>query len=369
MSNNIIIGDVILKEVKDYKYLGIKICNSGSFQIAREHLYKVSMKAMGNLKKCFDTSLMSIKSALYLFDSLIEPILLYGCEVTNFIHITESLKRNNYSYMEKMLNWPQERVHINFCRFLLGVNNKTTKIAVLSELGRYPLYIKAFKQMWKYIVRCENEKEGSLLYNAYHESKNIESGLSWVNSFNYILKKSGLSDDDHFGGFSIKTIDELFKSSYRQYWKEKIFDDSRKENYGNKLRTYRKFKIVYELEPFLKTIKNSEHCKQLCRLRISNHSLMIEKGRHMRLLVEDRLCKVCKVIEDEQHFISDCKINQNLRKSLFKFLSTKSKHFFNLTSEQKLIFMMSVSDEESIIKISNFVYNSFKIRENMYEGA
>ena len=45
--------------------------------------------------------------------------------------------------------------------------------------------------------------------------------------------------------------------------------------------------------------------KQTVKFRISDHSLMIEKGRHHRMLREDRICKQCDIgcIEDELNSI------------------------------------------------------------------
>jgi hypothetical protein len=38
-------------------------------------------------------------------------------------------------------NMKQENVHIKFCKFSLGVGKRTTNIAVLGEMGRYPLLL------------------------------------------------------------------------------------------------------------------------------------------------------------------------------------------------------------------------------------
>jgi hypothetical protein len=39
------------------------------------------------------------------------------------------------------LSMKQENVHIKFCKFSLGVGKRTTNIAVLGELGRYPFLL------------------------------------------------------------------------------------------------------------------------------------------------------------------------------------------------------------------------------------
>lgn len=36
-------------------------------------------------------------------------------------------------------NLPCERIHLKFCKYLIGVHSKSTNFLVLSELGRFPL--------------------------------------------------------------------------------------------------------------------------------------------------------------------------------------------------------------------------------------
>jgi hypothetical protein len=48
--------------------------------------------------------------------------------------------------------------------------------------------------------------------------------------------------------------------------------------------------------------------RELTKLRLSSHSLLIEKGRYFRPKIkrENRLCSQCNQIEDEQHFLIHC---------------------------------------------------------------
>jgi hypothetical protein len=53
--------------------------------------------------------------------------------------------------------------------------------------------------------------------------------------------------------------------------------------------------------------------------------------------VSRRLCKNCGVIEDEAHFILKCKVNQNLRESLFNNIELDNEILFlNFSDEQIL---------------------------------
>jgi hypothetical protein len=87
-------------------------------------------------------SAASIKANLHLFDHSMKPIVLYGSEIwgmlkTNSaackeaaINISEKIYQNNVA----------DKINLKFCKFTLGVNRKSSNIAVLSELGRFPLY-------------------------------------------------------------------------------------------------------------------------------------------------------------------------------------------------------------------------------------
>jgi hypothetical protein len=54
-------------------------------------------------------------------------------------------------------------------------------------------------------------------------------------------------------------------------------------------------------------MKNDEQRIVLSKLRISNHDLEIERGRHRELQAKERICKLClKEVEDEIHFLLKC---------------------------------------------------------------
>ena len=64
------------------------------------------------------------------------------------------------------------------------------------------------------------------------------------------------------------------------------------------------------------SVKNIKHRITLTRLRISDHDLMIEKGRHTKPYTDlkKRICPTCNEdVEDEFHFIVICPTYQNIR--------------------------------------------------------
>jgi hypothetical protein len=59
----------------------------------------------------------------------------------------------------------------------------------------------------------------------------------------------------------------------------------------------------------------------LARLRCSNHDLIIEKGRHLKVPRKEIFYIYCKVngltiIETEHHFVMECGLYTNIRKDL-----------------------------------------------------
>lgn len=322
----------------------------------RETLCKSATKAMYMLKRYLDLNVINIKTALALFDTLIVPIALYGCEVSNINNI---MRGKHGIGFEKVMSWKQERLQLHFIRYLLGVNAKATNAAVLGEVGRYPLYIKALKQILKYHTRIKSYNKNSLLADAYKEMRENKITFSWNKSIKEIGKIAGIQDIQNY---SISIAEKMIKAKFRQYWKIKLWDDKRPKSYGNKLRTYREFKSIFELEPYLTNVKSHSLRATLTRFRISNHYLMIEQGRFNNTPINKRICKKCQEIEDEEHFFTRCEINKSLRVSYMEKMTKKFKNWATLSDKLKLCFAMSVTCPTITNLTAVYISKSFTLR-------
>jgi hypothetical protein len=105
---------------KEFFYLGIQFSRSGSFSNAKQELVNRGTKAMYDVLKGGRLHNLSIKCQLELFDSMVKPIILDGCEIWGF--------GNNEII---------ERIHLKFCKLLLHINTSTLDYMVDGELGRY----------------------------------------------------------------------------------------------------------------------------------------------------------------------------------------------------------------------------------------
>ena len=131
-------------------YLGIKFSSTGSFINAKKGLVNSGTKAMhGVLKKGWRHNL-SIKCQLELFDSMVKPIILYGCEIWGF--------GNNEII---------ERIHLKLCKLLLHLKTSTPDYKVYGELGRYPISNDIKVIMIKFWCKIIMGKQSKLCHICY----------------------------------------------------------------------------------------------------------------------------------------------------------------------------------------------------------
>ncbi len=98
-----------LEIVSKFSYLVIVFSTGGSFANARNTLSGQAQKAIFKLNKYIrQFTNLTPKHVLDLFDKLVLPILNYGCEVWGFSQGIQI-----------------ERVHMKFCKHLLGVKIST----------------------------------------------------------------------------------------------------------------------------------------------------------------------------------------------------------------------------------------------------
>ena len=72
----------------------------------------------------------------------------------------------------------------------------------------------------------------------------------------------------------------------------------------NKLHTHSKIYDSFCLQPYLPFGLPKSLTKELTKIRISAHDLLIESGRHFwpRIPRGQRICVQCNQVEDEEHF-------------------------------------------------------------------
>ena len=139
-------GDNELDIVDSYVYLGINIKNNGTLKPAMELLCNQAIRTVFGMKSIYNFGIMDISTKLKLFDSIIKPILLYGCEIWGF--------ENNKAI---------EAVQIRFYKSILGLNRNCSNVVVFGEL---PMQILCKIRIIKYWCNLITKRH-SLQYKLY----------------------------------------------------------------------------------------------------------------------------------------------------------------------------------------------------------
>ena len=339
---NFYLGTTRLENVRSYKYLGLIITPSGEIKSALDDLRSRALKAYMALKNKLGVGFRDhIEDTIMLFDSLVKPILLYG---SDFWGCLKTPKNN-----------PVENLHMQFCRQILGVQKSTTNNGVLLEIGRTPLMLEAQRLSLKNWNRIKSENGNILVTKSYQNAHTKK--LDWNQKICELLSKHGMhyriqeSESDLGNAFFGKAKDVFHQEAFAQ-----ISDPN------SKLRTYALIKENIGRENYLKDIRNTKHRQMLTKLRLSNHQLMIEIGRHKKLPKEERICQICHDgIEDEIHFLIKCKTLQQLRQPLLASCYESKPNFDFYTDKEKFIFIMTTP--HLMGNVSKFVYSAFKERE------
>ena len=328
------IGDTNLSNVQRYTYLGIELSASGSFKPAQEAVAKKAMRALFKLKNLLYDSSISVLTSLKLFDQLIKPVCLYGSEIWGF----EFMKKHDVPYLFSGLERaPCEKVHISFCRFILGVHRKSQLSAIRGELGRVPLATDAITNVLQYDKYLHTKEPGSLLHCALNSSAHNQGIKSWYGNVSKMKEHLG-----SISNRSRKLIQRDLRSKYGQYWWDKIQLES-------KMRTYIQFKSHFEFEDYL-NISNVKHRKAMTKLRISAHRLAIERGRYNNIPLDKRICTTCQgqIIEDEYHFLLKCIQHVNARQAMLHTIDTMCENFKHLSEYDKFTYLLSAAAEIAV---------------------
>ena len=333
----------ILESVKVIKYLGFTLsAKNCSLAPTIDDLSIRANRAVFALNNKMKISNLPTKLALKVFQSQIMPILLYGAEVWG-------------PYMDfDFLSWEKgktERVQTQFIKRVLGCNIQTSNIMIRGEVGMRPLLLNVIKSVVAYTENIKN-RPTSTVYAAYdYELHNDVSP-----NFCTFIEKFDLNLQNNVNKNSLKKI---CQDTYDRRWWEEIINSP-------KATSYAKFKNNVKWERYLNQVGNSKHRKSLSRFRLSNHPLLIERGRHMRPRLErsDRKCFRCSSdIEDECHFVIKCPLYIKERNRLFDACRKTCLSFDSMSEEQKFIFILSNEDIDITRVFAGFLFRSFKIRE------
>ena len=359
-----------LENVKEFKYLGITVHKkSCSFTPTLNHFKVKATRALYALRTKININNLPLKVALKLFDAIIKPILLYGSEVWEpFLNQDEN-------------KWDQnnvEKVYTQFLKQVLGVNRSTTTAMVRGELNRHSLQEEILRRNINYAIYIQQKEGMPYVKQALEYEMQRNAKVTFFSTMDKHLSDLNQTETDGFflpipyanpyeninAHLSRDKQKLLTKEIFRKKWKDKI-------NQSSKADTYRQFKPDMKFEPYLYH-GNRKMRVNMTKLRVSDHKLQIETGRHQRPLTprSERKCYMCsEEVEDETHFLTQCKL-YGTRDKYWTIICNKVPQISTLSNTDRLIYLMTQEDQEltGIVMKMNYEWMQFRncMHENFY---
>jgi hypothetical protein len=139
----------------EYCYLGIVFNFNGKFTKAIDERITPAKKAMFGLNEKAVNLLLPPDIHIDLFEKMISPIFLYGCEVWGYGNVE-----------------PMEIFYRKFIRRVLGIHKSTPNCVVYVEVGKYPVVHRIYQRMisfWVKISEGKISKLSSLMYRIIYK--------------------------------------------------------------------------------------------------------------------------------------------------------------------------------------------------------
>ena len=234
---------------------------------------------------------------------------------------------------------------------VLGVNKQCPNMTIFGEAAVLPLLMRAHTAMLKYWDRIRNMEDDTLVKLAYKE--NIQTNSTWCKTIQLLNSTYQLHTRQWTQLEFPNIVKKKITSHFTEYWKKRIIDPSIEKKLG----LYSKVKQNFQREPYLH-LPSFRDRQIISKIMCSSHKLQIERGRHLNIPREDRLCKLCNMnkVEDEEHFMLECPTYNQLRKDTID-------DFDNYASIEGLFHMAEPC------QIANFLRKAYDLREQLTEES
>ena len=184
------------------------------------------------LKRTRNVTPLPPQCMFYLFQSLIEPILLYGSDVWG---------------LSTCAGNKLDSVMLSFIRYVLHVKSTTSNVISVGETGQILPSYKSHMNVFAYFVRLRNLPKSMCVRNVFDELERLhQHGFSnWYSNVVELSRRYGINLYDISNNEEKFTIKTKVTNYFKQNWSQQLHDGDD----NTVLRTYRLFKEGHEMEP------------------------------------------------------------------------------------------------------------------------
>lgn len=271
--------------------------------------------------------------------------------------------------MNKIEKHKPSQLEIKFYKKILQVNKTTATTGVRGELGRHPILLEALANSVKYKTSLATKPSNSLVREALTELSNLKASSEWLPTVNTLatqlqVRSPNVLNKNHIKKFGNKILHSL-KTEYEDHWHRDLNRElsSQKNKGGNKLRSYRKIKQNFHMEPYLQNIDNITHRKNLTQLRLSSHKLNIETMRATTPDPNLRICNKCALNEkeDEEHFLLRCQAYAKLRIDFISSITQSNPNTLPYGDTHWFIYLLTNEDKTVCKALGKYITACLKI--------
>jgi hypothetical protein len=268
------------------------------------------------IRRCYQLNIWNVGLRCHLFDTLVVPVLNYGCEVWG----AANMAKGGSSLTSTQTEF--ETLHMAFLKQILMVNKTASTPVIMYELNRHPIshsWLKAMCNFWNKVM----ERDGDdLVKMAAMESWNLAAKYKncWAANFKLCLKRGGVE--------LLQRLDteDIMSTAMARWWSSivprkapdvemAVRSVPDEESNGFKWHTYRKWFAPFDaILPFWKVLHQKDHISCMSKFRMGASWLNIETLRYTGTPRSDRLCNCCnsQCREDELHMIT-CALYSDIR--------------------------------------------------------
>ncbi|KAK4700299.1 hypothetical protein P7C70_g5950, partial [Phenoliferia sp. Uapishka_3] len=337
---SIVSNGIPLSKADSAKYLGLIFegANPGKF---REHLAATATKAR-SMAQCalalqYRSGLLPVPKALVFYNERIRSMLLFASAITFAIPVPE------FEMLEK-----------TFFRRTLGIPDTSSVAGTYLELGTFPIQMHRLENALKFYFYAASTTAPPLLRDALLDNMQIpvlgnSKNPTWFASLVHACEDYNLPAPPHLSGSqALDMSTPEGRASRQQFLRQLRRRATRRlhDKVGESVRyaELKNLRMKHRLQPYL--VHNSfKNRNSMTRVRMSNHHLGIETGRHHRPPINPRSRRVCRLcdkdeIEDPRHALSSCDGTQNLvilRRTLMLNLGALPPDSLEITNLQALL--------------------------------
>ena len=252
-----------------------------------------------------------------------------------------------------------DKLFYHYMRCVLNVKPTTSNVIVVGECGQMPPSIYCHIDL----KRLQDLPDTKIVKQVFNELNRLHRyGVrTWVTKACQLADKYGIDIDSSNKNYK-KHCKLVISDWYKRNWSREVTDIHKHPI----LRTYSMIKQDFGLKKYLKAISDWRYRIATSKLRASSHALEIERGRYTKPKtdISKRLCPVCYTIEDEVHFLINCKLYEPEWQLLFLMINEKKQNLQSLNDIEKLTFLLSNWDNQLIVWIGKFIYKCFQARSD-----